>query len=198
MQRVSSRRSYAEEMGARSSLWTTERPAMPILQSKLVFVVLRWINVLLRCTFNEPKAVIISSACAAKLNSAINVAIDFVISNSSVCSIESPAKRQLSRSFSRGSLQRIECSRLQVSILSGSSGQTAIDSWLNTWWQNLSRSRRSLFCCRCGHSVRYHRTTGVLLCDACSTHQSNTTILMSRQSLLFRCRQNDDVDNMRH
>lgn len=90
VQRVSSRRSYAEEMGARSSLWTTERPAMSILQSKLVVVVTRWTNVLFRCTFNEPKAVIISFACAVKLNSAINVAIDFVISNSSVGWIESP------------------------------------------------------------------------------------------------------------
>ena len=76
-------------MGARSSLWTTERPTMSILQSKLVFVVMRWIIVLFRCTFNEPKAVIISFACAVKLNSAINVAIDFVISNSSVCLVES-------------------------------------------------------------------------------------------------------------
>ena len=76
-------------MGARSSLWTTERSAMSFLQSKLVFVVMRWIIALFRCIFNEPKAVIISFVCAVKLNSAINVAIDFVTSNSSVCLMES-------------------------------------------------------------------------------------------------------------
>jgi hypothetical protein len=58
------------------------------MQSKLVFSVIRCTNVLFRCTFNELKAVIISFAYVVKLNSAINVAIDFVISNSSVRSME--------------------------------------------------------------------------------------------------------------
>ena len=84
MQRVSSWRSYAEEMGTRSSLWTAERPAMSILQGKHVLVRSSSTNVLFRCISNEPKAVIISFACAVKPNSATNAVIGFAISNSSV------------------------------------------------------------------------------------------------------------------
>ena len=84
--------------------------------------------------------------------------------------------------FSRRSLQWIECSRLQISLLSRSTIETSIDSRFHSMWKSSGCTGSSLYGGCCWRSLCQCWITGLLLCDACSTYQSNVTRRLSLSS----------------